>query len=187
MPMDRDATSAAAVSARAEPGRTTPAAVGRRRGRVAWWKRIFHSAAGAAGLIAAGAEAKASPVTVSSGEYRPAAAVPEAWQVFARQVQGRLEQQLAGDSDKARHVQDYLARRSVDAGAVPPRFVLRAWVKADGKVNRIEVDGIDDAAAAADLRALLIEGDVGVPPPAMLQPLHLRLSPRPKDQPREGN
>ena len=107
--------------------------------------------------------------------------------MFARQVQGRLEQQLAGDSDKARHVQEYLARRSVDAGASPSRFVLRAWVKADGKVNRIEVDGIDDVDAAADLRALLIDGDVGVPPPAMLQPLHLRLSPRPKDQPREGN
>ena len=54
-------------------------------------------------------------------------------------------------------------------------------------MNRIEVDGIDDVDAAADLRALLIDGDVGVPPPAMLQPLHLRLSPRPKDQPREGN
>jgi hypothetical protein len=185
--MDRAAKPAAGASAQAEPGRTSPEAHGRRRGRAAWWKRILHSVAGTAGLIAAGAEAKASPVTVSSGEYRAATAVPESWQVFARQVQGRLEQQLAGDSDKARHVQEYLARRSVDAGASPSRFVLRAWVKADGKVKRIEVDGVDDVDAAADLRALLIDGDVGVPPPAMLQPLHLRLSPRPKDQPREGN
>lgn len=186
MPMDRDANSAAGASARAEPGRTSPVAPGGRRGRVAWWKRIFHSAAGAAGLIAAGAEAQASPVTVSSGEYRPAAAVPESWQVFARQVQGRLEQRLTGDSDKARHVQDYLTRRSADAGASSSRFVLRAWVKADGKVNRIEVDGIDDPGVATDLRALLIDADVGAPPPAMLQPLHLRLSPRPED-PRESN
>jgi hypothetical protein len=139
-----------------------------------------------AGLIVAGAEAKASPVAASSGEYRPAAAVPESWQVFARQVQARLEQQLAGDSDKARHVQDYLVRRDGEASA-PSKFVLRAWVRPDGKVNRIEVDGIDNAEAAADLRALLINGDVGVPPPAMLQPLHLRLSPRANNRPREGN
>ena len=143
--------------------------------------------AGMAGLIAAGAEAKASPVAASSGEYRPAAAVPESWQVFARQVQARLEQQLAGDGDKARHVQDYLVRRDSEAGATPSRLVLRAWVRADGKVNRIEVDGIDNAEAVADLRTLLIDGDVGVPPPAMLQPLHLRLSPRANDRPREGN
>ncbi|WKA26120.1 hypothetical protein [Bradyrhizobium roseum] len=163
-----------------------PAAVGRRSRRAAWWKRVVHSVAGMAGLIAAWAEANASPVAASSGVYRPATAVPQSWQVFARQVQARIEQQLAGDGDRARHVQDYLVRCDGEAGA-PSRFVLRAWIRADGKVNRIEVDGIDDAAAAADLRALLIEGDVGVPPPAMLQPLHLRLSPRANDRPREGN
>lgn len=163
-----------------------PAAVGGRSRRAAWWKRVLRSVAGMAGLIAAGAEANASPVAASSGEYRPAAAVPESWQVFARQVQARIEQQLAGDSEKARHVQDYLVRRDSETGA-PSRFVLRAWVRADGKVNRIEFDGIDDAAAAADLRALLIDGDVGVPPPAMLQPLHLRLSPRASDRPQGRN
>jgi hypothetical protein len=102
-------------------------------------------------------------------------------------VQGRFEQQLADDSDKARHVQDYLMRRGGEADAPPSRFVLRAWVQADGRINRVEVDGIDDVDAVADLRALLIDGDVGVPPPAMLQPLHLRLSPKAKDRSREGN
>lgn len=184
MPTHRES----AANASAPAGRHTmpPASVGRRSGRAAWWRRIFHSVAGMTGLIAAGAEAKASPVAAPSGEYRPAASVPESWQVFARQVQARLEQQLAGDSDKARHVQDHLVRRDSGAGASPSSFVLRAWVRADGKVNRIEVDGIDDT-AAADLRALLIDGDVGVPPPAMLQPLHLRLSPRASDRPRERN
>jgi hypothetical protein len=169
-----------------------PASVGRRGGRAAWWKRVFHSAAGAAGLIAAGAEAKAAPVAASNAEYRSAAEVPEAWRTFAQQVQRHFEQQLAGDSDRARQiqehlVQDYLARRSIDAGAAPARLVLRAWVKADGKVHRVEIDGIADAATAADLRALLIDQDVGVPPPAMLQPLHLRLSSRPTTDQREGN
>lgn len=158
-------------------------------GRTAWWRRVFHSAAGAAGLIAAGAGAKASPVAVPGSEYQPAAAAPESWQAFARQVQGGFEQQLAADSDAARQVQeylvnDYLARRKIDAGAAPARFVVRAWIKADGRVNRIEIDGLGDVGAAADLRALLIDRDVGVPPPGMLQPLHLRLTSRPTDNAR---
>lgn len=167
-------------------GAPQPSAAVSGGGRGAWWRRIFHSAAGAAGLIAAGADAKASPVTVPSSEYQPAAAAPESWQSFARQVQGGFEQQLAGDSDAARQVQeylvdDYLARRKIDTGAAPARFVVRAWIKADGKVNRIEIEGIGDAGAAADLRALLIDRDVGVPPPGMLQPLHLRLTSRPTE------
>jgi len=183
--MARDVKSIAGAP-QAAPRQQPAAPAGRGRGRAAWWRRIFHSAAGAAGLIAAGAEAKASPVAVPSGEYQPAAAAPETWQAFARQVQGRFEQQLAGDSERARQVQDhlvndYLARRTIDIGAAPARFVIRAWVKADGEVDRIEIDGIGDAAAAADLRALLIDGDVGAPPPGMLQPLHLRLTSRPTD------
>lgn len=184
-PMARDMKSMAGV-AQAAPRQQPAAPAGRGRGRAAWWRRIFHSAAGAAGLIAAGAEAKASLATVPSGEYQPAAAAPEVWQAFARQVQVRFEQQLSGDSDRARQVQDYLvkdylARRNIDIGAAPARFVIRAWVKADGKVDRIEIDGIGDATAAAELRALLIDRDVGVPPPRMLQPLHLRLTSRPTD------
>lgn len=186
MPMDRDAKLAAGGAPQAASGNPPAAATGRSRVRVAWWKRVFHSAAGAAGLIAAGAEAKAAPVTAPSGEYQPASAVPEAWQTFARQVQRHFEQQLAGDSDKARHVQqylvqDFLARRLIHAGAAPARLVLRAWVKADGTVNRIEIDGIADPDTVADLRALLIDRDVGVPPLAMLQPLHLRLTSQPVD------
>jgi hypothetical protein len=172
-------------------GRSVPTPVagviGRRGQRVAWWKKILRSVAAMNGLIAAGAEAKASPVAAASGEYRSATAVPEAWQIFARQLQGRLEQQLAGDSERARHIQDYLTRRGGGADAPPFRFVLRAWVLADGKVKRVEVDGIDDADALDDLRALLTEGNVGAPPPAMLQPLHLRLSLRAKDLSRNGD
>jgi hypothetical protein len=57
---------------------------------------------------------------------------------------------------------------------------------ADGKVNRVEFDGIDDPDAINELRALLIDGNVGAPPPEMLQPLHLRLSLRAKDASRQG-
>jgi hypothetical protein len=186
MRMDRNAKSGAGVSTPAERSATPRTGVGKRAGRATWWNRIFHPVAGLAGLIAAGAEAKGAPGTVASGEYRSATAVPEAWQVFARQLQQKLEQQLAGDSDGARRIQDHLARgRAPDAPAL--KLVLRVWVLDEGKVNRIEVDGMDDAGVRVELRALLMNSSVGTPPPAMLQPLHLRLSPRASGRTREGN
>jgi len=165
---------------------TPRAGAGKRAGRVTWWNSIFHAVAALAGLIAAGAEAKGSPATAAGGEYRPATAVPEAWQVFARQLQQRFEQQLAGDSDGARRIQDHLTRgRAADAPAL--KLVLRVWVLDEGKVNRIEVDGMDDAGVRVELRALLMDSSVGAPPPAMLQPLHLRLSLRAKNRSWEEN
>jgi hypothetical protein len=156
------------------------------RERRATWKRIFRSVAAATGLLAVGIGAEASPITAANGDYRPATAAPEAWRAFARQLQGRVEQRLAGDDGRARHLQDYLTRHSQGDDAPPLTFVLRTWVLADGKVNRVEFDGIDDADVIGDLRALLIDDNVGAPPPEMLQPLHLRLSPPAKDQPRQG-
>jgi hypothetical protein len=164
----------------------TVGAVGKRAGRVAWWKKIFRPAAAMAGLIVAGAEAKAAPVASESGEYRSATAVPEAWQAFARRLQQKFEQQLAGDSDGARRIQDYLMRRGGAADAPALKLALRAWVLADGRVSRIEVDGMDDVGMRVELRALLMAGGIGAPPPEMLQPLHLRLSLRAKDRSREG-
>jgi hypothetical protein len=159
---------------------------GQRKPRAGSWWRMFRSAAASAGLLAAGVGAEASPLAVDNGNYRSAAAAPESWQAFARQLQGQVEQRLAGDDAKARRFQDYLTKRSQASDAAPLTVVLRTWVLADGEVQRVEFDGIDDADATADLRALLVGGNVGAPPPEMLQPLHLRLSLRAKDAPRQG-
>ena len=105
---------------------------------------------------------------------------------FARQLQGQVEQRLAGDDAKARHFQDYLTKRSQESDASPLTVVLRTWILADGQVHRVEFDGIDDRGAVDDLRALLVDGNVGAPPPEMLQPLHLRLSLRARDPSRQG-
>jgi hypothetical protein len=169
--------------------RDVPAVIsttGTRESRATWWKRIFRFVAATAGLLAAGMGAEASPIAVGNTNYRPASAAPSAWQAFARQLQGRVEQRLAGDDERARHFQDYLTSRSEGAGASPVTFVVRTWILADGQVHRVEFDGIDDADVVGGLRALLIGGNVGAPPPEMLQPLHLRLSLRAKDQPRQG-
>jgi hypothetical protein len=165
----------------------TAGAVRKRSSRMTWWSKVVRPVAAMAGLIVAGTDAKAAPVTEERGGYRAATTVPETWQVFARQLQQKFEQQLAGDSEGARRIQDYLVRRGGGGDAPPLKLVLRAWVLADGKVSRIEVDGMDDAGMRVELRALLMAGGVGAPPPAMLQPLHLRLSLRAKDRSREGN
>ena len=158
---------------------------GNSEGRMAWLKRIFCFAAATAGLLSAGIGAEASPVSAEDSNYRSATAAPEAWQTFARQLQGRIAQQLAGDDERARHFQDYLAGSGNGTDAPSPTFVVRAWVLTDGRVDRVEFDGIDDADAIINLRALLVGDNVGAPPPEMLQPLHLRLSLRAKDQPRQ--
>jgi hypothetical protein len=148
----------------------------------AWWKRRFRFLGAVAGLLTAGLASDASSVAAQNSNYRSAKEVPAAWQDFAKQLQARFEQRLAADDEKARHVQDYLARRGGDTSAAPLSFRVRTWILADGKVERIEFEGVDSDAAVA-LRALLINGEVGAPPPDMLQPLHLRLSLRPNTEP----
>jgi hypothetical protein len=146
-----------------------------------WWKRILRSLAATTGLLAAGAGVEASPVAVDGSSYRSAAAAPESWKVFSQQLRGQLEQKLEADDDRARHLQEFLVNRGRST-ATPLALTVRAWVMPDGKLQRVELDGIDDATVSAGLRDLLIAGSVGTPPPDMLQPLHLRLSLRATDQ-----
>jgi hypothetical protein len=157
-----------------------------REGRATWWKRIVGSvAAAAAGLFAAGTGADASPATVEKSNYRRADTAPATWQAFARQLQEKVEQRLAGDDDKARRFQDYLANRPSAADAPPVRLVLQAWISATGRLHRVELGGINDPEVLDNLRVLLTGNDVGAPPPEMLQPLHLRLPLRANDRLRQ--
>ena len=151
--------------------------------RAAWWKRHLRSLGAAAGLLTAELAGDASSLAAQNSNYRSAREVPAAWQDFAKQLQARLEQRIAADDEKARHFQDYMARRR-DASTAPVSFRLRTWILATGKVERAEFEGIDNDIAVA-LRALLINADVDVPPPDMLQPLHLRLSLRANPDPEQ--
>jgi hypothetical protein len=162
------------------PGVTNDAAAGQPQ-RAAWWRKMLHSTAALAGLLAGTVATEAAPAALDNDNYRPATAAPESWQVFSKQLRAHFERQLAGDDAKARHLQDYMASLQ-GSGNSGLNFVLRTWVGSDGKVDRVEFDGIDDPNAIDDLRALLVNGNVGAPPPEMLQPLHLRLSLRAKEQ-----
>lgn len=173
-----------AQAGRSNPRVTDGAAPGH-RSRAGWWRKVLHSTAALAGLFASGVTTEASPAAVENNNYRSATAAPDSWQAFSRQLREYFERQLAGDDAKARHLQDYMASLQ-GSGSSALNFVLRTWVGSDGKVDRVEFDGIDDPNAINDLRALLVKGDVGSPPPEMLQPLHLRLSLRAKDPSRQG-
>lgn len=164
----------------------TASAVGNDKSRIVWWKRLVRSLGAATGLFAAGFGVGLPSAVAEDVGYRSATAAPVAWQEFARRLQSEFQQRLVADDEAGRQFQDYMAKRAARAGATPLTPVVRAWVLPDGKVERIEVDDIGDAAAAVSLRALLAHGDVGAPPPDMLQPLHLRLSLRPKDLPRRA-
>jgi hypothetical protein len=161
-------------------------AVANSRRRTTWWKRAFRSFGAVTGLFAA-VGAGTSITAAQNAGYRSAASAPAAWQAFAKQLQGRFEQRLAGDDSEACTFQDYMAKRKAELNGPPPAFEARTWILPDGKIERIEFDGLDDEQIAVHLRVLLTRDNVGVPPPDMLQPLRLRLSLRPKEQPAAGD
>lgn len=152
--------------------------------RAAWWQRLVWSLGAATGLLSGAAGTGPASAVAQGVDYRSAAAAPAAWREFATQLQGRFQQRLAADDAGARKFQDFMAKR--DANAAPLALVVRTWVLPNGKVEQIEFDGLDDDDVVVNLRALIATVDASAPPPDMLQPLHLRLSLHPKDQPQQG-
>jgi hypothetical protein len=137
----------------------------------------------ATGLAGAAPEAAAAPATVPQS-YLPAAAAPAAWQAFSQQLGIRFQEQLAAD-DMAQALQEALAARAKTGNASANVLMVQAWILPSGQIERVEFERIDPLLTAR-LRVLLSRVNVGAPPPDMLQPVHVRLSLRPKDQPGEG-
>lgn len=150
-----------------------------------WWKRTFRWFSAVTGLFAA-VGAATSVAAAPASDYRSAASAPAAWQDYARQLQGRFQQRLAAADDGARRFQEDMVKRVEGAAASPLMLIVQVWILPSGKIERIEFDGLDDDSVMINLRALLAGSEAGAPPPDMLQPLHLRLSLRAKDQPGQG-
>jgi hypothetical protein len=148
------------------------------------WKRLIWLLGTMTGLLTAPDGSGPVPALGQENKYRSATSAPVGWQQFAAQVQSRFQQQLSADGAEVHKLQEYLQDHAAGPNAVSPTLVVRTWILPEGKIERVEFDGIDDGAVVAGLRALLARGEVDAPPPDMLQPLHLRLSLRP--QPREG-
>jgi hypothetical protein len=148
------------------------------------WGAVFGLTGAVTGLLgAAPRSAAAAPPAMPPSDYRPVEAAPVAWQTFAVQLRSRFQEQLAAD-DVAQQLQEALAAR---AKANPAANVLavQAWILPSGQIERVEFERIDPLLTAR-LRVLLSQVNVGAPPPDMLQPVHVRLSLRPKEQPGQG-
>lgn len=109
--------------------------------------------------------------------YREANAVPAAWQRFAQLVQYRFGEWLAADDEVAARFHVFLENRVVTEADPAETLVVRVWVAADGKVERIAFPAFSDSQANEDFRMLLTRGHIGEPPPNdMLQPLHMKVA-----------
>jgi hypothetical protein len=149
--------------------------------RVSWRRRAVRglgAVLGALGVLL-GAKPTAAKAAPDADGRMEAAPAPASWQDFAKRLQLRLQERLSSDSTQALRFHDAIAKRAPDAGAAPPSIVVRVWMMPDGKVQRIELEGLDDD-ASHDLSALLIGDGVGSTPLDMPQPLRMRLSLRPK-------
>lgn len=131
-------------------------------------------------LTLAPGTAAAAPSDVPQSDYRSAASAPPAWQAFAVRLQSRFQEKLSAE-DIVRRFQDEMAKRGHSTETAVDVVIVRAWIMPDGRVERVEFGRVDPALAVR-LRTVLSEANVGAPPADMLQPVHVRLSLRPKEQ-----
>src|ERR1700737_1764458 len=126
--------------------------------RGGWLKRLSWSLGTATGVLTAGLGAQASPTESQRSDYRCAASAPAAWQEFAKQLQNWFQQRLAADDEAARRFQDDMAKLAGGNYAPRPTLIVRTWILPDGKVERVESEGLDPVAAAG-LHTLLAGED----------------------------
>jgi hypothetical protein len=115
---------------------------------------------------------------------------PQAWVMYAQRVSERFQTALASDAQPAQRfkafVDDRIAADTPASGtdAAPDTIPdslstlrVKAWLDEKGQVTQVEIQGVDDPQAEADLRALLLAQNVGeAPPRRMPQPVIVRLT-----------
>jgi hypothetical protein len=137
--------------------------------------RMFGAVAGTFGFgAAAGVVALPRDASAQENRFESPWNAPLAWQTFAARVQARFHELLSAENDAARLVQTRLAEQG-STSEEKLSVLARVWVEPSGVVTRLEFD-TPDQVLDADLRAVLMNNDVGAPlPSGMLQPLHLKL------------
>ncbi|WP_407178618.1 hypothetical protein [Bradyrhizobium sp. STM 3562] len=149
------------------------------------WRALFGWLGAVSGMLTvAPGPAGAATGDAPQSAYRPAVVAPAAWHAFARQLQTRFQEELSAE-DVVRRFQDEMARRGRSAETAVDVVTVQAWITSDGRIERVEFGQIDPGLAMR-LRALLNRANVGAPPSDMLQPVHLRLSLKPKERPGQG-
>ncbi|MDF0543762.1 hypothetical protein PX699_15530 [Sphingobium sp. H39-3-25] len=133
-----------------------------RFGRLAW--RL-------ASALGVGTALAASPAAAQSVSPEQA---PAEWVRYADYATKTITTWLEAQSEAAIRLRTYLdaTRAAPDQPTAP--LMLKIWIGKDGKVARIEHTPFAHAEANADLRALIVGGELDVSPPEdMLLPLRI--------------
>jgi hypothetical protein len=159
-----------------------------RQARSSWFGARWLRIAASALAVVAGAKATSA---LAEGQVDYRSGVRPSWVEFASRLQQQFQRELAVDNESTARFYDAMNRisqeRSGQASDLPPSaLVVRAWVTASGKVERLELEGRDGGDALHDLYAVLKGDGVGSVPADMPQPLRMRLSLKPRPEKRDG-
>ncbi|MGJ7543088.1 YbaB/EbfC family DNA-binding protein [Variovorax sp. LT1R16] len=132
------------------------------------WGRLLR----ACGLVGLGLAASGTPALAVTP-------IPQHWISYANMAGNQLQSTLSDPADAAvQRLHAWMQARLLREGAPPPPpLVVRVWVAADGRVERVAFESLGDAQADADLRTLLTAQPLSEPPPRdMRQPMVLQLT-----------
>ncbi|MGO4683751.1 hypothetical protein [Hyphomicrobium sp. 2TAF46] len=130
----------------------------------------------ALGLIALGLFG-AAPDMATAQDYKSSERAPPSWTQFAKLVKYRFETWVSGIDPQAARFRVYVKAHMGREDGPPPVLTVKVWVNPDGSIARVSFAEFKDKGATEDLRAILMRGNVGEPPPSdMLQPLNLRFA-----------
>lgn len=137
------------------------------------WRRLLR----ACGLVGLGLTAIAAPALSQPAAPQP---VPQHWISYANMAGNQLQATLSDPAnDTVVRLHKWMQARLLREGqpVPPPPLIVRVWVAADGKVDRVAFDPLGDLQADADLRTLLTAQPLAEPPPRdMRQPMVLQLT-----------
>lgn len=126
----------------------------------------------ACGLVGLGLAASGTPALAVTP-------IPQHWISYANLAGNQLQSTLSDPADAVvQRLHAWMQARLLREGAPPPPpLVVRVWVAADGRVERVAFASLGDAQADADLRALLTAQPLSEAPPRdMAQPMVLQLT-----------
>lgn len=147
-----------------------------RAARTGPWCRGLCRLLRAVGLMGAGISA----ATLSPAQPLAHLNVPQHWIRYANLAGHQLQDALSDSTnERVQRLQSW-GRASLlrsGQGASSPPLIVKVWVGANGKVERVVFDPVDDAQADEDLRTVLMTHRLSEPPPRdMCQPMVLQLS-----------
>ncbi|RQO62972.1 hypothetical protein DBV14_03040 [Variovorax sp. KBW07] len=124
--------------------------------------------------------ASATVPVVASAQAQAQQPVPQHWISYANLAGNQLQSSLSDPANETVvRLHAWMQERMLKEGqpVLPAPVVVRVWVAANGKIERVAFDSLGNAQADADLRALLTAQPLAEAPPRdMRQPMVLQLT-----------